>query len=176
MYYTVNDDACIALGTAVKDKAHLHLHSRVASVVTVHPSCSCLPSRAEACACFLAQFFAAHFLDAPYSILILFLVMLNSWLLYSCSLLLCLTHSSALQVITITAHLHGASFEQALPLNTAYVCWHLAKYKQLGSILDMVASATGRPHLTASFAATVARLGQQSNAGTLPDLLEVCCS
>ena len=40
MYYTVNDDACIALGTAVKDTAHLHLHSRVASVVTVHPSCS----------------------------------------------------------------------------------------------------------------------------------------
>lgn len=62
-----------------------------------------------------------------------------------------------------------------MPLNTAYVCWHLARNKQLGSILDMVASATGKPDLAVSFAATVTRLGQESNAGTLPDLLKVCC-
>ena len=79
------------------------------------------------------------------------------------------------QAIATTAHAHGASAEQAVPLNTAYVCWHLARNRQLGSILDMLASATGQPDLAASFAATVTRLGRESNAGTLPDLLEVRC-
>ena len=88
----------------------------------------------------------------------------------------CIPHPSALQAIASIAHDHGASAEQALPLNTAYVCWHLARHKQLGSVLDMVASASGRPHLTASFTVTVSRFGQQSNAGTLIDLMEVCCS
>ena len=89
----------------------------------------------------------------------------------------CCTHTShfALQATTTTAHAHGATVEQALPLNTAYVCWHLARNKQLGSIVEMLSGVTGRPGLAAGFAATLSNLGKECRAGTLPDLLEVCC-
>ena len=62
---------CIASGTAVKDKAHLQLHSRVASDSKPKLFLIAVTDR-NACACFLAQFFTARLFDAPYLALIIF--------------------------------------------------------------------------------------------------------
>lgn len=83
--------------------------------------------------------------------------------------------SMVVQAIMQAASAYGACGEQPLPLNTAYVCWQLARHEQLSRILDMLSSALGRPGLTAGFLATLAGLGENTQATSLSDLLQVCC-
>ena len=80
-----------------------------------------------------------------------------------------------MQAIGQAAEEYGACAEQPLPLNTAYICWQLARHVQLQKVLDMLSSAFGRPSLTASFTAVITKLGKTSSATTLSELLKVRC-
>ncbi len=78
-----------------------------------------------------------------------------------------------MQVMVQTAAAHGASVDQPLPLNTAFVCWQLARQEQLATVLGMLAAVLGRPRLQSSFSDALTQLGKKSHAATLSTLMEV---
>jgi hypothetical protein len=79
------------------------------------------------------------------------------------------------QAILQTATIHGANPDKPLPINTAYLCWQLARQEQLASILSMLAGVLGKPSLPSAFMTALAQLGKQSAAATLSDLAQVRC-
>lgn len=78
-----------------------------------------------------------------------------------------------MQAMLQIATAHGASLDQHLPLNTAYICWQVARHEQLACVLSMLGSVIGMPSLQSGFKAALAHLGKCSSAATLPDLIEV---
>lgn len=78
-----------------------------------------------------------------------------------------------MQAMLQIATAHGASLDQRLPLNTAYICWQVARHEQLACILSMLGGVLGMPSLQSGFMAALAQLGNASSAATLPVLIEV---
>jgi len=75
------------------------------------------------------------------------------------------------QAILQTATTHGANPAKPVPINTAYICWQLARQEQLASILSMLAGVLSKPSLPSAFMTALAQLG--SAAATLSDLAQV---
>jgi hypothetical protein len=78
-----------------------------------------------------------------------------------------------MQAILQTATTHGASPSKPLPINTAYICWQLARQEQLAGILSMLAGVLGVPCLPPAFMTALVQLGKESAAATLSDLAQV---
>ena len=78
-----------------------------------------------------------------------------------------------MQAILQTATTHGANPAKPVPINTAYICWQLARQEQLASILSMLAGVLSKPSLPSAFMTALAQLGKQSAAATLSDLAQV---
>jgi len=78
-----------------------------------------------------------------------------------------------MQAILQTATTHGASPSKPLPINTAYICWQLARQEQLAGILSMLAGLLGVPCLPPAFMTALVQLGKESAAATLSDLAQV---
>ncbi|KAL0051080.1 hypothetical protein WJX82_001507 [Trebouxia sp. C0006] len=74
------------------------------------------------------------------------------------------------QAILQTATTHGANPAKPVPINTAYICWQLARQEQLASILSMLAGVLSKPSLPSAFMTALAQLG--SAAATLSDLAQ----
>ncbi len=78
-----------------------------------------------------------------------------------------------MQAILQTATTHGANPAKPLPINTAYICWQLARQEQLAGILSMLAGVLGKPSLPSAFMTALTQLGKESAAATLSDLAQV---
>ena len=82
---------------------------------------------------------------------------------------------NCVQALLQTATTHGANPAKPLPINTAYLCWQLARQEQLASILSMLAGVLGVPSLPSAFMTALVQLGKESAAATLSDLAQVRC-
>lgn len=78
-----------------------------------------------------------------------------------------------MQAILQTAIAHGANPDKPLPINTAYICWQLARQEQLAGLLSMLAGVLGMPSLPSAFMTALTQLGKESAAATLSDLAQV---
>ncbi|KAL0026054.1 hypothetical protein WJX79_005633 [Trebouxia sp. C0005] len=76
------------------------------------------------------------------------------------------------KAILQTAIAHGANPDKPLPINTAYICWHLARQEQLAGLLSMLAGVLGMPSLPSAFMTALTQLGKESAAATLSDLAQ----